>query len=99
MKEYFLEPIYDTRKSFYGKAKVVVEKNENKTYKKLYSYGTKVAEVLYVEYELFIPTKIEYRYFGKYSQTTSRHQKEFFLQEGLKLKELNELIKVGKIIR
>ena len=37
-----------------------------------------------------------YTYFGKFSQTTTRHQKEFFKQNGLSDKEIKELFKKGK---
>lgn len=90
---YELMPRYDTRKSFYNKA--IVEEKEFKTRKSiqynLYSYNTLVAMVN--KYE----NKIVYDYFGKYSQTTTRHQKEFFKQFGLSDKEIKELFKNGKI--
>lgn len=82
---------YDTRQSFYGKAKVEVTTNKNVEDYKLYSYGTLVARL----------TKIgginTYYYFGKYSQTTTRHQKEFFKQLGLSEKELKDLFKNGRL--
>ena len=36
-------------------------------------------------------------YFGKYSQTTTRHQKEFFRQNGLSEVDIAELFKNGKL--
>ena len=90
-----LECIYDARQSFYGKAKV--ETKEYKTRKSkaisLLSYGTLVAMIN--EYE----HKKTYHYFGKYSQTTTRHQKEFFKQNGLSDKEIKELFKTGKLVK
>ena len=42
-----LEPRYDYRKSFYGKAVVEVQKNDYEQTKDLYSYGTLVASVIH----------------------------------------------------
>lgn len=89
--EYYLEPRYDRGKSFYGKAKVVETRNKNVVDKKLYSYDTEVARITYV------PPYTTYEYYGKYSHTTSRHQKEFFLQEGLDETNYIILKKEGKI--
>lgn len=55
---------YDARKSFYGKARVVDYENGKK---ELYSYGTLVS--------VCKNGKVEH--LGKWSQTTSRHQREF----------------------
>ena len=63
-----LETIYDSRNSFYGKAKVELDENQII----LYSYGTLVA---------FIENGGAY-ITGDYSQTTLRHIKEFLLQNG-----------------
>ena len=63
-----LETIYDSRNSFYGKAKVEVLENRIN----LYSYGTLVA---------FIENGVAY-ITGDYTQTTLRHIKEFLLQNG-----------------
>lgn len=75
-----LEPRYDSRKSFYGKAK---------TYKtdkgiELLSYGTKVAE---------IKNSGEVIIYGFYSQTTTRHIKEFLKQEGYFADTKKQIIK------
>lgn len=82
-----LIPRYDSRQSFYGKA--TTERDGNTL--KLYSYNTLVAEIVSRE------TSTEYIYLGKYSQTTSRHQKEFFKQNGLSDKQIKELIKEGHL--
>ncbi|UQT00861.1 hypothetical protein [Enterococcus phage vB_OCPT_SDS2] len=66
-----LECIYDSRKSFYGKANLVKEENGIS----LYSYDTKVATIY---------TNGLAKVFGTYSQTTLRHIKEFLKQNGLK---------------
>lgn len=95
---YDLECRFDSRQSFYGKA--VVEEIEHSgkygTSKllNLYSYGTLVAKVFYS-----INGTIEYIYFGKYSKTTTRHQKEFFKQNGLSDKEIKELFKNMELIK
>lgn len=59
-----LQAIYDSRASFYKKA-YVIYLNENTIL--LQSYNTIVAHIENGKYESY----------GKYSQTTSRHQKEF----------------------
>lgn len=64
-----LTPRYDSRKSFYGKAQVI---NYGDGYMELKSYDTIVSRVK--------DGKVEH--LGKYSQTTSRHQKEFERQFG-----------------
>lgn len=68
--EYNLDARYDSRNSFYGKAKVVTKDNGDE---ELYSYGTLVAGIKDGKpYSL-----------GKFSQTTSRHQREFFKQRNI----------------
>ena len=64
MKIFELVPRYDSRKSFYGKARVV--DHENGTIE-LQSYDTIVSRC--------VNGKVEE--LGKWSQTTTRHQKEF----------------------
>lgn len=92
--EYELSCRYATAKSFYGKAIVKEETTRNihgyTILKNLYSYGTLVAKVLYS----FIDNKkeITYLYMGRYSQTTTRHQKEFFKQEGLDDNQIKKLM-------
>ena len=85
---------YDSRNSFYGKAKVETRKTSKGFYiTELYSYGTLVADIK--DYG----NLKKYCYYGKYSQTTTRHQKEFFKQNGLSDKEIKELFKNGKLER
>lgn len=69
---YELIPRYDFRKSFYKKAMVVIEGDENK----LYSYGTHVASV----WSGITNMTDELRIFDTYSATTLRHIKEFMQQ-------------------
>ncbi len=66
--EFELKPIYDSRKSFYGKARIFIEGD----IKALVSYSTKVAQTVDGVAEVF----------GTYSPTTLRHIKEFLHQEG-----------------
>ena len=78
-REYYLEPKYDSRKSFYGKA-VVVEDLESNTIS-LYSYNTKVCEIVMTK-----PDDFEVVIFNVprvFSKTTLRHIKEFLKQNGL----------------
>ena len=94
---YDLECRYDSRQNFYGKAKVEQDAKiqDNMLYNiyKLYSYGTLVARIT----ENTETNKATCEYLGKYSQTTTRHQKEFFKQYGLSEKEIKELWKNGAI--
>lgn len=85
---YELDCRYDARASFYGKAQVKIIKNGLE----LYSYSTLVARITEE------PNKTTYENFGKFSQTTTRHQKEFFKQNGLTDKEIKELFKNGYLI-
>lgn len=87
--EYYLQCRYDTRQSFYGKAKVKETSYIGLNLIELYSYGTLVAKIEEKE------DKKVYIYMGKYSQTTTRHQKEFFKQNGLSDKEIKELFNKG----
>ena len=64
MRIYALEPRFDSRKSFYGKAHII--DHENGTFE-LQSYNTIVSRCVNGNVEEF----------GKWSQTTTRHQKEF----------------------
>lgn len=57
---------YDSRASFYGKAKVYRDEDEEGVYY-LMSYSTIVSESRHGVV----------KHYGKWSQTTTRHQKEF----------------------
>ena len=77
--------------NLYGKAQVDV-KEDNIAYNELlYSYDTLVG--LYTKDK--ITGREIFNYLGKYSQTTTRYQKEFFRQKGLTDKELITLFKTG----
>lgn len=86
---YELDCRYDTRQSFYGKAKVEIVRNTYEQVQNLYSYGTLVASII----DDFKNIRRKYIYGGKYNQTTTRHQKEFFKQNGLSDKQIKELFK------
>ena len=64
MKVYELTARYDARKSFYGKAQVIDYENGTQ---ELQSYDTIVSRCVNGVVE----------HLGKWSQTTTRHQKEF----------------------
>lgn len=68
---YELSPVYDSRKSFYGKARVVVVSDGEKI---LISYTTPVCRAK--------DGKLERIWYGS-SATTSRHIREFCRQMGL----------------
>ena len=91
IKIYYLEPIHDSRENFYKKA-IVEVKEDNLAYNELlYSYNKLVA--VYTKDKL---TDLEqFNYLGYFSQTTKRHQTEFFRQKGLSGKELITLFKTG----
>lgn len=90
---YKLSCRYDTRNSFYGKAQVESVKNSIEEVQTLYSYGTEVASII----TNFETMKRKYIYEGQFSCTTTRHQKEFFKQNGLSDKEIKELFKNGTL--
>lgn len=93
IKEYKLKCCFDSRKSFYGKAVIKLYEDDDVIKKELLSYGTLVAQLVYYKKK----KKIVYEYFGRYSQTTSRHQREFFRQECLNENKLKELFKSGRL--
>ena len=70
---------YDSRKSFYGKARVVSMPDRIA----LISYNTKVAEIKDNKAVVF----------GTYSMTTLRHIKEFLLQNGFKADSSAQILK------
>lgn len=72
-------PYYDSRKSFYGKAKVI--EIENDVF--LISYDTIVA--------FFNRDAKVAQVYGTYSATTLRHIKEFLKQSGFKAKSKKQI--------
>ena len=80
---YELSPVYDSCKSFYGKARVKVDGNDLQ----LVSYSTVVAIVTY------LPDGAKLAHItGVYSRTTVRHIREFLRQHGFKPGTKSELI-------
>lgn len=77
---YGLEPRYDARKSFYGKAQVDTGDKGDKN--KLYSYGTLVAEIKDGKPVVY----------GTYSQTTLRHIKDWLKQNGFKAETSRQIL-------
>ena len=69
VKVFDLDSRYDARKSFYGKAKVLCYDNGDI---ELQSYNTIVSRYTKADNKL--------THLGKWSQTTTRHQKEFTKQ-------------------
>ena len=68
---------YDSRKSFYGKAHITEYPNGRKI---LTSYSTQVAEITADGKPII---------YGIWSQTTTRHQKEFLRQNGFLADNIN----------
>lgn len=82
-----LEPEYDHRKSFYGKARVEEKPDGTKI---LWSYNTPVAKV-----ENGKATLLRRGYYGWFSSpTTLRHVKEFLRQNGFEIGSKNDLAKM-----
>ena len=79
VSEYELEPRYDSRKDFYGKANV--RKENGKLILK--SYSTDVAEI----------ENGKAKVHGLYSATTTRHIKEFLSQNGFKVESSKQIMK------
>lgn len=84
MKKYELEPKFDSRKSFYGKA-VVVEEND---FISLISYNACICQIQGNGLDDVIVRIYNVRdYYGNsltFSSTSLRHLKEFLKQNGLK---------------
>lgn len=88
----YLECVFDTRKSFYKKAFVETKKNDFEIVKCLYSYNKLVASIS----QKIDNTEVIFTSFGKFSQTTTRHQKEFFKQNGLDDNNIKFLLNANK---
>lgn len=76
---YELSTQYDSRQSFYGKARVI----NNDGDLELVSYNTRVA-IVYPDHTAQV--------FGSYSATTLRHIKEFLLQNGFKAENKKQIL-------
>ncbi len=79
---YELMTEYDSRKSFYGKARVSTNPIDGDL--ELVSYSTRVA---------VIHTDGTASVYGTYSNTTLRHIKEFLKQHGFKADNSNQIMK------
>ena len=79
MQEYYLMPRYDSRASFYNKARV----RQNDDDLELISYTTRVA-CIYPDNTASV--------YGTYSATTLRHIKEFLLQNGFKAENKAQIL-------
>lgn len=85
IQTYILEPQYDTRTSFYNKARVKIDTENN--IKTLFSYETKVS---YIKNGIAIVL-------GSFSTTTTRHIKEFLKQNGFKVESTKQILNDYKI--
>lgn len=83
MSTYDLSTRYDSRQSFYGKARV--EQDDDDSAMRLLSYGTHVATI-YGHGE-------RAEVYGLYSATTTRHIKEFLKQNGFKVETAKQVMK------
>lgn len=99
IKKEKLQTIYDTKKSFYGKATVKTYKDNEATLLNLYSYDTLVCQVVKnyngeSESRYVLNSAVQKDLL--FSHTTLRHIKEF-LQQNMTAKDTqyNELIKKG----
>lgn len=81
-----LHPEFDSRQSFYGKARVIIKPDGTQV---LYSYGTPVCRIKDGK-----ATLLHKGYLGwSSSQTTLRHVKEFLKQNGFEVGSINDLRK------
>lgn len=78
---YELDCRFDSRKSFYGKAHITEYPNGRKV---LTSYTTQVAEITADRKPIV---------YGIWSNTTTRHQKEFLKQHGFRADTTNDIRK------
>ena len=88
-----LKPIYDSRLSFYGKAK---EDEEEDGEISLFSYGQKVAKITKDNKVLLLVGDLKGEKQVKlwcYSQTSFRHTKEFLRQHCFKADNKNQMLK------
>lgn len=80
MKITSLQAVYDSRKSFYGKAHLI--ESDDKV--ELQSYDTIVAT--------YYKNENKFVLHGDYSTTTTRHQKEFANQLGFDFKNKKDML-------
>lgn len=80
-----LETRYDSRASFYGKARVEADYPTVR----LISYSTHVASIIYDGQP---DSRGRAEVYGTYSQTTFRHIKEFLKQNGFKAESAKQIM-------
>lgn len=90
MQTYLLEPKHTSRKSFYGKAFVVIDREGNTT---LYSYNTDIATID-GDGQLTWLTDND----NHYTNTTCSHLKEFCRQHGVKYLGKQKMLQLAKIL-
>jgi hypothetical protein len=81
-----LIPEHDSRKSFYGKARVSINPVDGDL--ELVSYSTRVAVI----HEPNDDTNKTASVYGTYSSTTLRHIKEFLLQNGFRAENKKQIL-------
>ena len=90
-----LETVYDSRKSFYGKAHIMIESDTVGTkrvhYYTLFSYDTFICEVKEIDGGKFINAFTDDE--GHLTQTTLRHLNEFMKQLNLEPRPKKEWLK------
>lgn len=90
-----LETVYDSRKSFYRKAHIMIESDTVGTkrvhYYTLFSYDTFICEVKEVDGGKFINAFTDDE--GRLTQTTLRHLNEFMKQLNLEPRPKKEWVK------
>ena len=82
MRNYELLPQFDSKKSFYGKARVEEENNIST----LYSYDSKIIELDRTT------NKLKRVYMAGFSKTTLRHVKEFLRQNDFDVNTLKDVL-------
>ncbi len=82
MTIYELTPVYDSRKSFYGKAHVITYDNGTI---ELQSYDTIVSRI--------INGAVDKSGLHAYSRTTDRHIRDFFRQHGIDIDNFEKGVK------
>lgn len=85
LEKIYLEPVIDKRKSFYKKAKILIDEKGNKF---LQSYDSIIAEVVNGK------VKINTDVYLWNSQTSLRHLKDFLYQLGYEIGTKKELEKM-----
>lgn len=92
-----LTPIYNNQKSFYNKAKKETTEDGMTRYKRLYSYETLVADIVYdldISEGYIRSVLKEINIYNQQSNTTKKHIREFIQQEFcIELNSWNEMEK------